>query len=97
MLHKAMKKRIAEPAPVQKELNYPREKDFYILETEEFSGALPPHSVRMSVAFPYRDWCEFEKSVLFHRFSEYLEELQTRDNLNERTDTLAEREQQKTA
>lgn len=82
------KKRVEQSsAVIPRHLNYPKEKDFYILETEEFSGALPLHSVRMIVAFPYRDWCEFEKSELFHRFSEYLEELQTRDNLNETTDT----------
>ena len=84
---KKNKRRIGEAPPIPRHLNYPKEKDYFILETEEFSGALPPHSVRMSVAFPYRDWCEFEKSVLFRRFSEYLEELQTRDNLHERTDT----------
>lgn len=83
---KKNKRRIDETPPIPRHLNYPREKDFFILEKEEFSGALPPHSVRMIVAFPYRDWCEFEKSELFRRFSEYLEELQTRDNPNERTD-----------
>lgn len=66
------------------ELNYPKRSDFYSIISEEYSGALPIHSVRMSFVLPYDDWCEFEKSNLFRLLSEYLEELQKRENQNEK-------------
>ena len=45
--------------------------------TEEVSGLTNPHVVRMSFELPYLDWCRFEKSELFHRLTNYLEELET--------------------
>lgn len=64
------------------ELNYPKRSDFYSIISEEYSGALPIHSVRMSFVLPYDDWCEFEKSNLFRLLSEYLEGLQKQENQN---------------
>ena len=62
---------------------YPTPEQFYILEKEEWSGLLPPHSVKISFVLPYSDWCEFEKSNLFQSLENHLQELQKRDNLNE--------------
>lgn len=45
--------------------------------TEEVSGLTNPRVVRMSFELPYLDWCRFEKSELFHRLTNYLEELET--------------------
>lgn len=64
--------------------NYPREQDFYSISLEEYGGALPIHSVRMSFVLPYDDWCEFEKSNLYKHLRQYLLELQKRDNLHVR-------------
>ena len=61
---------------------YPKEWDFYSITLEEYGGALPIHSMRMSFVIPYSDWCEFEKSNLYQRLEQYLEELQKRDNLH---------------
>lgn len=66
---------------------YPLEKDFYNLEKEEWSGALPPHSMTLSFVLPYSDWCEFEKSDLYQDLENYLRELQKQGNLSENVST----------
>lgn len=62
--------------------DYPKQQDFYSISLEEYGGALPIHSMRMSFALPYSDWCEFEKSNLYAHIQQYLQELQKRDNLH---------------
>lgn len=56
-------------------------------EIEEFSEFGYPRIVRMSFELPYLDWCRFEKSELFHRLTEYLEELQKQEIPTESQET----------
>lgn len=67
---------------VPKEHNYPTEKDFFTIHYEEYDGLLPIHSVRMSFALPFDDWCEFQKSNLFQELLEYLREQHKLSNQN---------------
>ena len=81
------KKKKADNAPetekvVPIETNYPKENDFYSVVLEEYGGLLPIHSMRISFAIPYNDWCEFEKSNLYKHLLQYLQELKKRDNLH---------------
>ena len=66
---------------------YPLEDDFYTLTREEWTGALPPHSVTLSFVLPYSDWCEFEKSDLYQDLDKYLQALRKRGNQSEHVST----------
>lgn len=69
---------------VPRERDYPKEKDFFNIHYEEYGGLLPIHSVRMSFALPFDDWCEFQNSELFQELLKYLRERQKLSNQNEK-------------
>lgn len=80
MFRKRRKQQYVVASPVEVVPPYPEPECFNEIETEEWSGELPTHSVRMSVVFAYSDWCEFENSELFLSLLRYLSELRKRNN-----------------
>lgn len=47
-----------------------------LIFTEEITGFLGFHSVRVSFQLPYLDWCRFENSSVYQNLIKYLEELE---------------------
>lgn len=47
--------------------------------TEEISGTMCHHTVRMSFELSYPDWCKFRNSEIFRQLTNCLEEFEKQD------------------
>lgn len=83
MLFKRKKKEATPKSIKPKECTLPSSPEpnsFNFLEIDTWTGTFVVPSARIAVSLAYSDWCELQRSKIFHDFERYLLELQKRDN-----------------